>query len=137
MKNFKLQSIALIVFFFTVLTSCSSDNDKPEDPKVTYKNAFATSVSGPTTGKVGQELSYDIEFTVENGCGLFHQLVEVEYNKVPVYLVEAEYPITTCAKTTPERRVTVYKITPQTKGTFYLRLAKSETEYISTTVVVD
>jgi len=137
MKNFKLQSIALIMLFVTVLTSCSSDNDAPEDPKVVYKTAYATSVVGPTTGKVGQELSYDIEFTSENGCGEFHQLVEVEYNKVLVYQVEAQYPIATCAKTTPERRVTVYKITPQTKGTFYLRLAKSETEYISTTVVVE
>ncbi|WP_264537225.1 hypothetical protein [Flavobacterium sp. N1736] len=137
MKRFKLQSIALIVFFVTILSSCSSDNDNPEAPTVVYKSAFATEVTGPTTGKVGQELTYSIGFTVENGCGEFNRFTDVEFNKLSGFQIEAKYPVATCTRLEPQTIRTLYKIKPTTKGTFYLRIAKSETEYISTTVVID
>jgi len=137
MKNFKLQSIALIVFFVTILASCSSDNDTPEEPKFIYKSAFATAIDGPATGKVGQELTYSIAFTVENGCGDFNRFTDVEFNKQAGFQIEAKYPISTCSRLEPQSIRTLYKIKPTIKGTFYLRIAKSETEYISTTVVVD
>ncbi|KRD10208.1 hypothetical protein ASE21_10835 [Flavobacterium sp. Root901] len=134
MKNFKLQSIALMLLFFVALTSCSSDDSPNED--VVYKSAFATEVSGPLTGKVGQELSYAITFRVENGCGEFNQLTDVEFNKEPGYQVEAKYPKASCDRPDPENRVTIYKITTSKAGTYYLRIAKSETEYIVTKVVI-
>lgn len=135
MKNFKLQSIALMLLFITALTSCSSDNDSPTED-VVYKSAYATEVSGPLIGKVGQELSYAITFQVENGCGAFNKLIDVEFNKEPGYQVEVKYPKETCNRPDPENRVTIYKITTSKAGTYYLRLAKSETEYITTKVVI-
>lgn len=136
MKNFKLQSIALIVFFVTILTSCSSDNDKPETPTVVYKSAFATEVAGPTTGKVGEELTYAVSFLAENGCGEFNRFTDVEFNKEPGFQIEAKYPVEPCIRVEPTVVRTIYKIKPTTKGTFYLRIAKSETTYITTQVVV-
>ena len=136
MKNFKLQSIALIMLFVTVLTSCSSDNDSAEDPKFIYKSAFATEVSGPTIGKIGQELSYAVSFTAENGCGEFNRFTDVEFNKQPGFQIEAKYPVEACIRIEPTVVRTIYKIKPTTKGTFYLRIAKSDTEYITTEVII-
>lgn len=136
MKNFKLQSIALIMLFVTVLTSCSSDNDTQGQAKFIYKSAFATSIDGPTTGKVGQELNYAVSFTVENGCGEFNRFTDVEFNKEPGFQIEAKYPVENCIRIEPTVVRTIYKIKPTTKGTFYLRIAKSETEYIITQVII-
>ncbi|SHG25891.1 hypothetical protein [Flavobacterium defluvii] len=134
MKKFKLQSIALMLLFITALTSCSNDDSPTED--VIYKSAFATEVSGPLTGKVGQELSYAITFPVENGCGEFNQMTDVEFNKELGYQIEVKYPKATCNRPEPENKVTIYKITTSKAGTYYLRIAKSETEFIVTKVVI-
>ena len=136
MKRFKLQSIALIVFFATRLASCSSDNDIPEAPKFIYKSAFATAIDGPATGKVGEELAYTISFISENGCGVFSEFTDIDYKKEPGYLIQVEYPITPCGQNTPETKRFVYKITTQAAGTYYLRVAKSETEYVVKEVVI-
>jgi len=136
MKRFKLQSIAVIVLFVTIFASCSSDNDTPEAPKYIYKSAFATSIDGPETGKVGQELSYAISYISENGCGEFYQFADIDYKKEPGYLIQVEYPITPCGQNTPETKRFVYKITTPAAGTYYLRVAKSDTEYIVKEVVI-
>ena len=136
MKNFKLQSIALIVFFVTILASCSSDNDTPEEPKFIYKSAFATEVDGPVTGKVGQELTYAISYISENGCGEFSEFSDIDYKKEPGYLIQVKYPIATCGQNTAETKRFTYKITTSAAGTYYLRIAKSETEYIVKEVVI-
>ncbi|MBP1221582.1 hypothetical protein [Flavobacterium sp. 1355] len=136
MKNFKFQSIAVILFIFTVLTSCSSDDDNtPKDDSI-YKSAYVTEVVGPTTGKTNQELSYSVAFQVENGCGQFHQMTDVSFDKVEGYQVEVKYP-PTCSTNVPEIKRTVYKLmSPNAPGTYYLRFAKSDTEFLVTTVVI-
>ena len=138
MKKFKLQSLALTVFFATVFISCSSD-DTPHTPEFIYKTSYVTEVNGPTTGKVNQELSYEVSFYVDNSCGEFNKMTDIELNKLPGYQVEAKYA-TSCTPTTPQTpqiKRTIYKVKSAQKGTFYLRFTKSETEYITTTVVID
>lgn len=137
MKKFKLQSIALVVFLVTSLISCSSDNDSnPTTEQSIFKSAFATEVTGPSTGKVNEELSYLVTFTVENGCGEFNKMTDVNIDKESGYQVEAKYPAT-CSTDTPQIRRTTYKVKSAVKGTFYLRFAKSETEFITTAVVIN
>ncbi|KOP38014.1 MULTISPECIES: hypothetical protein [unclassified Flavobacterium] len=136
MKKIKLESLAFVLFIMTVLTSCSSDNDTPQGDGYIYKSAYATTVLGPTTGKVGQELIYNISFQVENGCGEFNKMTDVEFNKESGYQVEAKYPATTCSLPDPEIKKTNYKIKTNLAGTYYLRIAKSETEFIVTKVVI-
>lgn len=135
MKKFKLQSLAALLFIVTVLTSCSSDSDTPKDDNI-YKSSFVTEVVGPVTGNVNQELSYSVSYQVENGCGQFHQMTDVNFNKVDGYQVEVKYP-PTCSINAPEIKRTVYKLTaPAAPGTYYLRFAKSDNEFITTTVVI-
>lgn len=135
MKKFKLQSIAALLFLVTILNSCSSDNDVPRENYI-YKSAFVTSVTGPTTGKVNQELIYSVAFQVENGCAEFNKMTDVNIDKLDGYQVEVKYPAT-CSTNAPEIKRTNYKVSSKIKGTFYLRFAKSETEFIVTTVVIE
>lgn len=136
MKKFKLQSLAALLFIVTVFTSCSSDNELPKDDNI-YKSSFVKEVFGPLKGKVNQELSYTVSFEVENGCGEFHQMTDVNFDKVNGYQVEVKYP-PTCSINAPEIKRTVYKLTaPAAAGTYYLRFAKSENEFLTTTVVIE
>lgn len=137
MKKIKLQSIAFVLFFVTVLTSCSNDNDnKPATPQSILKNAYVTDVSGPLKGKVNEELSYAVTFTVENGCGEFNKMADIYIGKEQGYQVEAKYPAT-CDIPGSQVRRTIYKVKSAVKGTFYLKFAKSETEFITTSVVIE
>ena len=136
MKKIKFPSIAIVLFFAAVLTSCSSDSSTPEVPKETYKSAFATNISGPETGKVNQELSYEIAYMVENGCGDFNKLVNVEFRKESGYQIEAKYPTNTCTLLQPEVRRYIHKISWAAAGTYYVRFAKSDDEFITAQVVI-
>jgi len=137
MKKIKLESLAFVLFIITVLTSCSNDNDSPQTGDgYIYKSSYATSVVGPVTGKVGQELIYNVSFQVENGCGEFNKMTDVEFNKEVGYQVEAKYPVTACSLPDPEIKKTNYKVKTTLAGTYYLRIAKSETEFIVTKVVI-
>ncbi|GAA6765234.1 hypothetical protein [Flavobacterium johnsoniae] len=137
MKKIKLQSIAVVLMLVTFLSSCSSDNNTPDTSDVIFKSSFATDVNGPTTGKVNQELTYVISFEVENSCGEFQRFTDVEFKKEPGFQIEAKYPKAGCESSTPTIKRTTYKITPTLKGTYYLRIAKSDSEYIETKVVID
>jgi maltose-binding protein MalE len=137
MKKNKFTSIAIVLFLVTVLTSCSSDSNTPEDTSnnETFKSTFAVSVSGPATGKVNEELSYEISFTVENGCGEFNKLVDTEIHKESGYQVEVKYPAT-CIRPEPGVIRTTYKTSWPAAGTYYVRIAKSEDEFVTTKVVI-
>lgn len=135
MKKIKSQSIAIVLFFGIVLTSCSSDSNTPDTSNEIYKSAFATNVSGPATGKVNQELSFEIAYTVENGCGEFNKLVDVEFRKEAGYQIEVKYP-KTCALPQTEVRRYIYKTSWPAAGTYYVRVAKSDDEYVTAQVVI-
>ena len=128
-----------MLFCATIFTSCSSDNDSktPVTPQPILKSAYATEVTGPTTGKVGDELTYMVSFIVDNACGEFNKMTDIEIKKEEGYQVEAKYPATCSTPDSPQTKRTAYKVKPTMKGTFYLRIAKSETEYIVTTVVIN
>ena len=74
MKNFKLKSVLVVLFLSTALISCSNDDDNSNALSATTKNALVTEVKGPATGKVNEELSYDVTFIVDNACGEFSKI---------------------------------------------------------------
>ena len=139
MKKIKLKSVVFVLFSMAIFASCSSDEDtkNPETPQPIFKSAYATEVTGPTTGKVNEELTYMVSFTVDNACGEYNKMTDIEIKKEKGYQVEAKYPATCSTPDSPQTKRTAYKVKPTMKGTFYLRIAKSETEYIVTTVVID
>lgn len=137
MKNFKLKSVFVVLFLATALISCSNDDDKPDTPNPTSKVALVTDVKGPATGKLNEELSYDVTFIVDNACGEFSKISDVTIEGVKGLQVEAKYPSEVCTQQVPDPKKTVYKFKSATKGTFEIKFKKSEKEFITTKVVIE
>ena len=136
MKSFTLKSVLVVLFLATALVSCSNDDDKVVDNGTT-KVALVTEVKGPATGKVNEELSYDVTFVLDNACGEFSKISEVTIGAVKGLQVEAKYPSQVCTQQVPEPKKTVYKFKSATKGAFEIKFKKSETEFITTKVVIE
>ncbi|WP_029269681.1 hypothetical protein [Flavobacterium sp. KJJ] len=136
MKSFRLKSVLVVLFLATVFVSCSNDDDvKTTNP--TTKVALVTEVKGPATGKVNEELSYDVTFIVDNACGEFDKISEVTIGGVKGLQVEAKYPSEVCTQQVPDPKKTVYKFKSTTKGTFEIKFKKSETEFVTAKVVIE
>ena len=136
MKNFRFKSVLVVLFLSIALVSCSNDDDKVNVPGKT-KSALVTEVKGPATGKVNEELSYDVTFIVDNACGEFDKITDVTIGTEKGLQVVAKYPSDVCTQQVPDPKKTVYKFKSATKGTFEIKFKKSETEFITTKVVVE
>ncbi len=136
MKRFKLKSVLVVLFLSTALISCSNDDDKAEST-VKTKTAFVTKIEGPATGKVNDELSYDVTFTVDNACGEFDKIEETTIGETKGLQVVAKYPSEVCTQQVPDPKKTVYKFKATAKGTFEIKFRKSETEFLTQKVVIE
>ena len=137
MKNFRFKSVFVVLFLATALISCSNDDDEPITPKPSTKVALVTEVKGPATGKVNEELSYDVTFIVDNACGEFSKISEVTIGTEKGLQVEAKYPSEICTQQVPDPKKTIYKFKSATKGTFEIKFKKSDKEFITTKVVIE
>lgn len=137
MKSFRLKSVLVVLFLSLAVVSCDNDDDEVKTPNPTVKAAFATEVKGPATGKVNDELSYEVTFVVDNACGEFDKISEVTLGTIKGLQVEAKYPSEVCTQQVPEPKKTTYKFKSAVKGTFDIKFRKSETEFITTKVVID
>ena len=136
MKSFKFKSALVVLFLSTTLIACSNDDDK-EVSNGTTKVAFATEVKGPETGKVNEELSYDVIFTPDNACGEFLKFTEATIGTEKGMQIAVKYPTGVCTTQVPSPQKAVYKFKSATKGTFDIKFKKSETEFISAKVVIE
>lgn len=136
MKSFKLKSVLVVLFLSTVFVSCSNDDDHAVVPAKT-KVALVTEVKGPATGKVNEELSYDVTFIVDNACGEFDKIEDTKIGEIKGLQVVAKYPSEVCTQQVPDPKKTVYKFKSATKGSFEIKFKKSETEFITTKVVIE
>ena len=137
MKNFRFKSVFVVLFLSSALISCSNDDDEPITPNPTTKVALVTEVKGPATGKVNEELSYDVTFIVDNACGEFSKISEVTIGTEKGLQVEAKYPSEICTQQVPDPKKTIYKFKSATKGTFEIKFKKSDKEFITTKVVIE
>jgi len=137
MKNFRFKSVFVVLFLSSALISCSNDDDEPITPKPTTKVALVTEVKGPATGKVNEELSYDVTFIVDNACGEFSKISEVTIGTEKGLQVEAKYPSEICTQQVPDPKKTIYKFKSAAKGTFEIKFKKSDKEFITTKVVIE
>ncbi|AWK05467.1 hypothetical protein HYN56_14960 [Flavobacterium crocinum] len=136
MKSFRLKSVLVVLFLSIAFVSCSNDDDE-KTPVVTTKAALVTEIKGPATGKVNDELSYDVTYTVDNACAEFDKISEVTIGDVKGLQVIAKYPSEVCTQQVPEPKKTVYKFKATAKGTIEIKFKKSETEFLTQKVVIE
>ncbi|MDQ8014936.1 MAG: hypothetical protein REI96_20995 [Flavobacterium nitrogenifigens] len=139
MKSFRLKTVLVVLFLSIGFVSCSNDDDKDQTPAPTptTKAALVTEIKGPATGKVNDELSYDVTYTVDNACAEFDKISEVTIGSVKGLQVIAKYPSEVCTMQVPEPKKTVYKFKATAKGTFEIKFKKSETEFLTQKVVIE
>ena len=137
MKIFRIQSVLTMLFLAVSLVACSSDDNNKETPNTVSSAANVTGISGPSTGKVGVDINFDVSFIVDNACGTFDRISDISIGKESGFQVEAKYPTGTCANQTPTALHTVYTFSPQSKGTFEIKFKKSETEFLVKKVVIE
>ncbi|KAF2082199.1 MULTISPECIES: hypothetical protein [Flavobacterium] len=137
MKSFRLKTALVVLFLSIGFVSCSNDDDKDQTPAPTTKAALVTEIKGPATGKVNDELSYDVTYTVDNACAEFDKISEVTIGSVKGLQVIAKYPSQVCTQQVPEPKKTVYKFKATAKGTFEIKFKKSETEFLTQKVVIE
>ncbi|MEG0848879.1 hypothetical protein ACHRVK_10260 [Flavobacterium plurextorum] len=136
MKSIRLTSALVVLFLTTAFVSCSNDDDKATAPEKT-KAAFATEIKGPETGKVNEELSYDVTYLIDNACGEFVKISETTIGEVKGLQIDVKYPTGVCTLQVPEPKKTVYKFKSTAKGTFEIKFKKSETEFLTQKVVIE
>ncbi|MBW1655846.1 hypothetical protein [Flavobacterium quisquiliarum] len=136
MKSFSLKSVLVVLFLSISFASCSNDDDE-KTPVPTTKAALVTEIKGPATGKVNDELSYDVTYVVDNACAEFDKISEVTIGDVKGLQVIAKYPSEVCTQQVPDPKKTVYKFKSSVKGTFEIKFKKSETEFLTQKVVIE
>ncbi|OIV41038.1 hypothetical protein [Flavobacterium johnsoniae] len=137
MKSFRLKSVLVVLFLAIAFVSCSSDDDKELETPVTTKTAFVTEVKGPATGKVNEELSYDVTYIVDNACAEFVKISDAAIGSEKGLQVEVKYPTGVCTQQVPDPKKTVYKFKSAAKGTFEIKFKKSEKEFLTQKVVIE
>lgn len=134
MKNLRLKSVLVVLLVTIGLVSC--DNDETVPVTEITKNAFVIDLQGPETGKVNESINYDVIFVPETTCGVFSKFTEATIGTEKGLQVEVKYPSEICTKEAPKPVKEVYTFKSATAGTFEIKFKKSETEFITKTVVI-
>lgn len=133
MKKFALKTIAAILFVSTSLLSCSDDE---ESEIIITRNEFATEVTGPETGTLNQEITFNVTFNVQNSCGNFYKFAETISGNTKTIQVQSIYNNSDCGNTIVSK-TQPYKFMLNTAGTYTFKFKSSESAYITKTVVIE
>lgn len=133
MKKFALKTIAAVLFIATSLTSCSNDDG---GETIIFKNSFLTSVEGPETGLVNQEITLTTKYVIENGCGQFEKFNEIQNGNNKTIDVNVKYTGANCGNTSTEVSAP-YKFMVNQAGTYIFKFKKSASQFITHVVVVE
>ncbi|MFC6095208.1 hypothetical protein ACFPVY_00995 [Flavobacterium qiangtangense] len=131
MKNFALKTFALILFVSTFV-ACSNDDG---GEAILVKRQSITAVEGLTEGIVGQEITLTVSYEVDNACGVFERFSETVNGNSKTINIEARYTGADCGNTVTTKTQT-YKVTIIQAGTYVFKFRKSETEFVTHTIVI-
>ena len=132
MKTVKLKMVAFVLFMAAGFIACDKDDDAPQ---IITKKTLVTNVTGAETGSVNQEIALNVTFKIDNTCGAFNKVIEKTTGKTTTIEVEAKYIGSNCG-TTPSTKKVIYKFKAATAGTYILKFKKSDTEFITHTIVI-
>ncbi|MDR7212127.1 hypothetical protein [Flavobacterium piscis] len=136
MKTLKLKSVLVVLFLATAFISCDNDDDKATTKPV-IKVAFATEVKGPEKGKVNEDVNIEVSYNLENPCGKFDKFTETTIGTEKGFQILTKYESEVCILMVPELQTAIYKFKSAEKGTFNIKFKKSETEFITKTVIIE
>jgi len=133
MKKFALKTLAVVLFISTSLVSCSNDDG---GETVMLKTSYVTSVEGPITGSINEDITLTTKFVAENGCGQFNKFFETINGSTKTIGVQVKYTGTNCGST-PTEITTPYKFRVNQAGTYTFKFRRNDTQFITHVVTVE
>ena len=131
MKHFK--TFVFLTFSTFFLASC---NKQKEDEKCLYfLKAPVTKVEGITTALVNQEITLDVYFSCNNGCGQFGNFEESISGNTTTIVANAKYEGCICTDILLSIKAT-YKFKKAQSGTYQLKFLQRENTYLTYTIIV-
>lgn len=133
MKLFKLTKILSLLLIISLSCSSCMNDDVPADT-ISLLEGRITAVSGPETANINTEISLTLTFNVDNNCGRFNRFITAVDGNTKTVILEAVHDSQNCNYEIIQ--TTTYKFKETKAGTYVLKFKKSETEYITKTIVV-
>lgn len=127
----KLTLILSILLFW--IMSCSKEQDSN---CIENKIAYVTLINSPSTGSVNQNITIEVSFGVNNGCGNFGKFIETQNGNTKTIEVEAKYEGCVCTQDAPTRK-TNYVFKAQNSGNYILKFKSSATEFITANLMIN
>lgn len=118
------------------ISLCINCNKKTENENcLSYSKAFVTKIEGVNTAKVNEEVLISVYFSCYNGCGQFGNFEELTLAQNTIVQVNAKYEGCFCTQDVPTRLV-VYTFKKSQPGTYTLNFSKSNSSYITHSIIV-
>lgn len=114
------------------LFSCAEDLTEC----LSYENEPITAVVGPSIAAVGETVTFEVDFSMRNGCGSFERLVENVTGFTRMIAVQAKYEGCICHQAITERTV-IYEFIPEAAGEYELHFRIAGGNFITKEVVVE
>lgn len=133
MKTVYHKIILLLFSLAFLFVSCKKSAENIDC--VSYTNGPVTTIEGPSTALVGQEIVLNVSFQSINGCGQFGSFEETSVGNNVNITVKAKYEGCVCTQDYPIR-TTSYKFKKSQSGSYQLRFLQAENTYLTHTVVV-
>jgi len=133
MKNIALRTLAIVLFISTSLASCSSDDG---GETVIVLTSYITDVTGPETGVVNQDITFNVKYFAENGCGSFDQFIQTQSGNTKTILAQVKYIGDNCGNTQTEI-TTPYTFNVNVPGTYTFKFRKNASQFITREVIVE
>ena len=115
------------------IMSCSKEQDSN---CIENKIAYVTLINSPLTGTVNQNITIEVSFGVNNGCGNFGKFIETQNGNTKTIEVEARYEGCVCTQDAPTRK-TNYVFKTQNSANYILKFKSSATEFITANLTIN
>lgn len=132
MKKFAFKTVAVVLFISTLFSSCSNDDG---GENIIVKKQEITSVVGPETATIGEQITLTVTYKVDNSCGVFQRFFEITNGNSKTIDIEARYEGENCG-TTETTLTQPYQVSVITPGTYNFKFRKTGTQFITHTVVI-
>jgi len=133
MKKLALRTLAIVLFISTSLVSCNNDDG---GETIILKTSYLTSVEGPVTGALNQDITLNVKYTAENGCGAFNKFVETQSGTTKTIQVQVKYVGDNCGST-PTEVTSPYTFNVNQPGTYTFKFKRNASQFITHVVTVE
>lgn len=129
----KTKLTLLLSILLLLIMSCSKE---PDNTCVENRIAYVTSINSPSNGFVNQNITIEVSFGVNNGCGNFGKFIETQNGNTKTIEVEARYEGCVCTLDAPIRK-TNYVYKTQNSGNYILKFKSSSKEFITANLTIN